>query len=84
MPSPAVTAVSSTSTVGDVVNLNRFRKRKAKLEEQARADENAIRQGRTPTERARVDHERERRDAVLDGARREPSEPRPDDETDGG
>jgi len=74
--------------VGDVVNLNRFRKRKAKLEERARADENAIRHGRTPAEEARSDRERERRDAMLDGARREPGPPEDrsddDDDTDAG
>ena len=73
--------------MGDVVNLNRFRKRKAKLEERARADENAIRHGRTPAEETRSDRERERRDAMLDGARREPGstdEPADDDDTDAG
>lgn len=58
--------------VGNVVNLNRFRKRKRESEERARADARAVQHGETPDERDRVARERERQDALLDGARREP------------
>lgn len=69
--------------VGDVVNLNRFRKRKREAQERARADENAVRHGQTAADEDHVDRERERRDAMLDGARRDtPAAAPPTDDDD--
>lgn len=53
------------------VNLNRFRKQKARAEKKARADENAVRFGQTKSQRdaARTQAEKARRD--LDGHRKE-------------
>lgn len=57
--------------MSNVTNLNKFRKQKARSEKQARADENAVKFGRTKTqkelERARA--EKAQRD--LDGKERE-------------
>jgi hypothetical protein len=67
--------------VGNVVNLNRYRKRKREIEERARADAAAIEHGQSGEEHDRVTRERERQGALLDGARLEPSaEPSPDDD----
>lgn len=54
------------------VNLNRFRKARAKAAKQARADENAVRYGRPRSERdlARARADKSARD--LDGHQREP------------
>jgi hypothetical protein len=63
---PPVTAM------GNVVNLGRARKRKQRADEQRRADENAIRHGRTKAEKAREHMEQARLRATVDGARRDP------------
>jgi hypothetical protein len=76
-------AGSPVTAMGNVVNLGRARKRKQRAEEQRRADENAIRHGRTKVEKARERMEQERLQATVDGARREPAtdgEPSPDGE----
>jgi hypothetical protein len=56
-------------TMGDVVNLNKFRKRKAKLEKEQRADTNRRLHGRTKEERARELLAKRQLDAKVDGAR---------------
>lgn len=55
--------------MGDVVNLNRFRKRKREQEAKRRADENAARRGRTKAQRAAEHERRAKQEAELDGAR---------------
>ncbi|MCW3834780.1 DUF4169 family protein [Sphingomonas canadensis] len=57
--------------MGDVINLNRARKAKARVEKSARAVENRIRFGRTKEQKAadRAAQEKAARD--LDGARRD-------------
>lgn len=57
--------------MGNVVNLGRARKRKQQAAEKQRADENAIRHGRTKAEKARERIEQARLRATVDGARRE-------------
>ncbi len=54
------------------VNLNRFRKQKAKISDKARADENAARSGRSnpDKERQRAKADKSRRD--LDGHELDP------------
>lgn len=69
---PPVTAM------GNVVNLGRARKRQRKAAEQRRADENAIRHGRTKAEKARERMEQARLRAAVDGARLEPSDGEPE------
>ncbi|PRZ47187.1 DUF4169 family protein [Tritonibacter scottomollicae] len=50
--------------MGKPVNLNRFRKQKARAEKKARADQNVVKYGRTKTEKAR-DKADEARDKTL-------------------
>ncbi|MFY1708859.1 DUF4169 family protein [Tritonibacter scottomollicae] len=50
--------------MGKPVNLNRFRKQKARAEKKARADQNVVKHGRTKTEKAR-DKADEARDKNL-------------------
>jgi hypothetical protein len=64
---PPVTAM------GNVVNLGRARKRRREAAEKQRADENAIRHGRTKAEKARERMEQARLRAAVDGARLEPA-----------
>ncbi len=63
--------------MGDVVNLNRFRKAQARAEGDARAAANRARFGRTKAGRRADRSEVERRDTLLDQTRRDP---RGDDE----
>ncbi len=55
----------------NVVNLNRFRKKKLKQEEAKRAEMNRIRHGRTTAQREREASDRERATRFLDGKRLE-------------
>jgi Domain of unknown function (DUF4169) len=63
--------------MGDVVNLNKFRKAKAKAGKQQRAETNRRLHGRTKAERERELLQKKQLTAKLDGARLEepPSEP---------
>ncbi len=51
-----------------VVNLNRFRKKKAKEAKERRAEQNRRLHGRTTAERTREEYEKRRLDKKLDGA----------------
>ncbi|MEO6418018.1 MAG: DUF4169 family protein [Polyangiaceae bacterium] len=55
----------------NVVNLNKFRKRKAKAEAVKRADTNRRLHGRTKSERAEDELRKRQLDAKVDGARLE-------------
>lgn len=57
---------------GEVVNLNRARKARAKAAGKAKADANAARFGRTRAEKAAEQAEATRRAQALDAHRREP------------
>lgn len=57
--------------MGDLINLNRARKAKAKAEHTATADANRVKFGRTKAERQADATDHARRDARLDGAKRE-------------
>lgn len=59
------------SRMGDVVNLNKFRKRKAKLEREKRAETNRRLHGRTKLERARDELSKQQLTRNLDGKRLE-------------
>jgi len=57
--------------MAEIVNLNRFRKAKAKDGARADADANRAKFGRTKGEKLRDKMERDRADRNLDGAKRE-------------
>ncbi|MCI2393098.1 DUF4169 family protein [Aliiroseovarius sediminis] len=54
------------------VNLNRFRKEKARAATKARADENALKYGRTKAQNAAESADEARAQRLLDGHRRDP------------
>jgi hypothetical protein len=54
--------------MGKVVNLNKFRKQKAKAEASKRAGTNRRLHGRTKAERARDELQRRKLEAKVDGA----------------
>jgi uncharacterized protein DUF4169 len=64
--------------MGDVVNLNRYRKQKERAERERRANEKRARFGIPKAERAKTTAERALETRLLDGARRDdpPSEGR--------
>jgi hypothetical protein len=55
--------------MGNVVNLNKFRKRKAKLEREQRAETNRRLHGRTAAERARDELRKKQLTTKLEGAK---------------
>ncbi|MFN3836105.1 MAG: DUF4169 family protein [Brevundimonas sp.] len=57
--------------MGDVVNLNRIKKTRAKAEQKAGAAANRILHGRTKAEKQAAELERARADRLLNGARRD-------------
>jgi hypothetical protein len=63
--------------MGDVVNLNKYRKKKAKLARERRAETNRRLHGRTKSERARDELQKRLLDAKVDGAHLERA-PKPD------
>ena len=71
--SSAVSAWAGASEVGmgEVVNLNRVRKDRAKAEARATAGANRAAHGRTRAERTRAETERERAARLLDGSKLE-------------
>ena len=58
--------------MADIVNLNRFRKERARDDKAARAEENRAKFGRTKSEKQKAALEREKDAATLDGAKRDP------------
>ena len=70
--------------MSNVVNLNKFRKRKAKAEEKKRAETNVRLHGRTNEERAVESKQKELLDRRVDGAKLsqppDDEEPAPDDQ----
>jgi hypothetical protein len=56
----------------DPVNLNRFRKARAKADDKARAAENRAAFGRTRAEKALAEARREKAARALDAKKREP------------
>ena len=54
------------------VNLNRFRKEKARADNKARADQNAVKFGRSKTQKAADTAEAEKQSAKLDQHKRKP------------
>jgi hypothetical protein len=58
--------------VGNVINLNKFRKAKERAEKAALAEQNRRKHGRTAAERAREHAERARLEAELTGKHLDP------------
>jgi hypothetical protein len=63
--------------MGDIVNMNRFRKAQARADRDAQAATNRARFGRTKASRRADRSEVERRDTLLDHARRDPRDDEP-------
>lgn len=57
--------------MGEIVNLNKLRKARARQEAQADAASNRVKHGRTKAEKQNDAREEARRKALLDGAKRE-------------
>lgn len=60
--------------MGDIINLRQARKARKRAEGESRAEANRAKHGRTKAEKCSADMVRQRHDAVVDGARREPAE----------
>jgi hypothetical protein len=60
--------------MSQVINLNKFRKRKAKAEREARAETNRRLHGRTQAERARDDLAKKQLTAKVEGCRLDKSD----------
>ncbi|GHE93962.1 amidase [Aliiroseovarius zhejiangensis] len=58
--------------MAEPVNLNRFRKEKARAARKARADENAVKHGRSKAQKAMERAEKTRMQRQLDGHRKDP------------
>ncbi|MDE9449271.1 DUF4169 family protein [Aliiroseovarius sp. Z3] len=54
------------------VNLNRYRKEKARADKKARADENAVKYGRTKAQKAAESADKARAERLLDSHRTDP------------
>lgn len=67
--------------MGNVVNLNKFRKRKAKAEHDRQAETNRRLHGRTAAERARDALQKQQLTSKVDGARMERSSEEEEEET---
>ena len=52
--------------MSDIINFNKFRKDKARAQKKARADENAVKFGRSKAEKSRDKIEHSRQDSKLD------------------
>jgi Domain of unknown function (DUF4169) len=61
----------------NIVNLNKARKAKDRADQNKRAEENRAKFGRTKEKRTSDSDEQNRRDALLDGAKIEKSDPDP-------
>jgi hypothetical protein len=57
------------ATVGDLVNLNKFRKQRQRADGARQASENRVRFGRGKPERTRIRAEQDRQGRTLDGKR---------------
>jgi hypothetical protein len=53
--------------MGEVINLNRFRKARVKAEQEKQAEENRTRHGRTKAEKLQTSIDLDRTDRDLDG-----------------
>ncbi len=58
--------------MGEIINLNRARKGKAKIQARSAAAENRAKFGRTKAEKAAAERERDAVARTIDGAKRDP------------
>ena len=58
--------------MAEVINLNKARKARARIEAAATAETNRARHGRTKAEKTRAEADAERLGHILDGHRRDP------------
>jgi len=70
---------SGRHQMAKVVNLNKYRKQKSKVEQARRAETNRRIHGRTKAERARELLQKQRQQSLIDGARLEQSNSTGDD-----
>ncbi|MDC0666779.1 DUF4169 family protein [Nannocystis radixulma] len=63
--------------MGDVINLNRYRKAKARAEKEQKAEANRARHARTRAEKQTVQRELDRQSVDLDGKRLDSAEDGP-------
>ena len=56
--------------MADIINLNKFRKARAKVEKQSQADENAVKFGRSKAQKALEAAQTEKSKRELDGKER--------------
>ncbi|MFC7380131.1 DUF4169 family protein [Brevundimonas sp. GCM10030266] len=68
---PAHGRLHHGDVMGEIVNLNRFRKDRAKAEAKATASANRAAHGRTKAEKTKADKERTRAEQLLDGSKLE-------------
>ena len=61
----------------NIINLNKASKAKDRADEEKRAEENRAKFGRTKEKKTSDSDEQNRRDALLDGAKIEKSDPEP-------
>ena len=61
--------------MAEIINLRQVRKARKRADAERIADANRLKHGRTKAEKRADEAERRKTDAVLDGARREQSEP---------
>lgn len=63
-----------SSSMAEIVNLNRFRKAQDRVKKRAEADENAVKFGRTKAQRALEEAQAEQARATLEAHRRDPAD----------
>ncbi len=61
--------------MGDIVNLNKYRKQRQRTEQTEQAAENRVRFGRNKSDRTRTHSEQDRRSRDLEGKRLDESRP---------
>jgi hypothetical protein len=79
----ALIALTEGHVLGKVINLNQFRKRKAKADGQKQAEVKRRLHGRTKAERAREELQKQQLTRAVDGAKLEPESRRNGADDDG-
>ncbi len=61
--------------MGEIINLNKYRKDRAKIQQRRKSANSRARHGRSGDERREALHDERRRNRELDGKRIDPNEP---------
>jgi Domain of unknown function (DUF4169) len=69
------TTAQGLVTMGDIVNLSKYRKQRQRTEQAKQAAENRVKFGRSKSDRARTRSEQDRRSQELEGKRRDDGRP---------